>query len=288
MTGFGNARTENDKFRVVVEVKTLNSKFLDSNLRIPKVFSDKEIEIRNLLSKTLVRGKTNFSLEFSSVGDSQPTASLNAKVIKKYFEELKAISSDLGASDVDLFKIATSLPSAIDTSNDDVISEEDWKIVLNTIDQAVIKCDTFRKEEGAILEAKLSEYIDNISANLIEIEKHDPERIANVKTRIREKITEVIESEKIDESRFEQELIYYIEKLDINEEKVRLQKHLTHFKEVLKDKEDSGKKLGFISQEIGREINTIGSKANEANLQRLVVGMKEELEKIKEQSLNIL
>ena len=288
MTGFGNARIETDKFRVSVEVKTLNSKFLDANMRLPKVFSDKEIEIRNLLNQKLVRGKTNFALEFSAIGDNQPTASLNAKVIKKYYNELKAISESLGAPQEDLLKIAISLPSAVDTSNDEVISEADWKTIMTAINEAIDQCDQFRLEEGAVLSAKLSEYIDAIDHNLTEIEKYDDARIDAIRVRIKEKLVEVTESGKIDENRFEQELIYYIEKLDINEEKVRLKKHLDHFKVVLTEKENSGKKLGFISQEIGREINTIGSKAQEANLQRLVVGMKEELEKIKEQSLNIL
>ena len=288
MTGFGNARSENENFRVTVEVKTLNSKFLDANMRLPKVFSDKEIEVRNLLNKKLIRGKTNFHLEFTAIGDNQPTASLNAKVISKYYNELKEISGNLGANDADLFKLALSLPNAVNTSNEDVIIEADWKLVLNAIETAIDGCDTFRLEEGAILQSKLMEYTETIQQHLADIEQFDDARIEAIRTRIRERITEVVDKQKIDENRFEQELIYYIEKLDINEEKVRLKKHLDHFKEVLNDEENSGKKLGFISQEIGREINTIGSKANEANLQRLVVGMKEELEKIKEQSLNIL
>lgn len=288
MTGFGSASLENEKLSVSVEVKTLNSKFLDAIVRLPKAFSDKEIELRNSLTERLERGKVVTSIDYQELGTSEPKVRINKDLVKKYYQDLKALNDELGAGSEDLFRMATQMPQAIEHITDNDSKEDEWKMILKAVDEAVAKCQKFREEEGATLEGKIRENIAKIAELLEEVKKYDPERIKNIKERIRNNIEEFMLAEKIDENRYEQELIYYIEKLDINEEKVRLGTHLDYFIETIKHPKANGKKLSFISQEIGREINTIGSKANDATVQKLVVQMKDELEQIKEQILNIL
>jgi uncharacterized protein (TIGR00255 family) len=288
MTGYGTAVLENEEIRVVAEVKSLNSKFLDANIRLPRIFSDKELEVRNLLGKAMERGKVSINIEFSFVGTKQQKASINKELATEYFEELSALSNDLGAPSTDLFKTALQMPMVIDQSQTGEDPEGEWHLVKDVLLDAINKCNEFRDSEGNALEEKLLGYITNIETYLQEVIEADPERVQAVRERIQNHITEYLAKEEVDTNRFEQEMIFYIEKLDISEEKVRLQRHLDYFREVAATSNNNGKKLGFIGQEIGREINTIGSKANSATIQRSVVNMKDELEKIKEQTLNIL
>lgn len=288
MTGYGTSVLENDEIRVVAEVKSLNSKFLDANIRLPRVFSDKELEVRNLLGKAMERGKVSVNIEFSFVGSKQQRASVNTALAKEYYEELAALADTLGTDKTDLFKSVLQMPMVIDQSDASADTSKEWKIVSEVLLDAINKCNEFRDSEGAALETKLLGYIDNIGNHLEEVIEADPERMVTIRERISGHITEYLAKEEVDTNRFEQEMIFYIEKLDISEEKVRLQRHLDYFKEIAATSNNNGKKLGFIGQEIGREINTIGSKANNATIQRSVVNMKDELEKIKEQTLNIL
>ncbi|MCP4521033.1 MAG: YicC family protein [Cytophagales bacterium] len=288
MTGYGTASFENEKYSINVEIKSLNSKFLDCNTRIPRSFSDKEIEIRNILGKQLERGKVNFSIDFQVLENKEAKVTFNEDLVQVYYQTLVASAEKVGASTDGLLLKVLDLPQVIESNNSSKASDDEWKLVLETIQKAIDNCNEFRGQEGASLMQKLASYINTIQEELNHIIAHDSSRIENIRKRIKDKLDEVVSSDNFDENRYEQELIYYIEKLDITEEKVRLQNHLTYFLENLESAQNSGKKLNFISQEIGREINTIGSKANDATLQKHVVVMKEELEKIKEQTLNIL
>lgn len=288
MTGYGIAVTETENFTITAEAKSLNSKYMDLSLRLPKGFQDKELEVRNLLTQVLERGKINFNVEVQRKGEVRPRVVINKELVKAYYKDLEATAAYIGITAEDIFKQALQMPEVMTSTVEVGSNEEEWLLIADTIKEAVKKCDLFRLDEGRVLEKKLSDYIGQISRLLDEVEKNDPQRIAAMRERIRERIKEFLAEGQFDENRFEQELIYYIEKLDINEEKVRLKAHLQYFLETMRSKDANGKKLGFIAQEIGREINTIGSKANDAGIQRFVIGMKEELEKIKEQSLNIL
>ncbi|MFN3405124.1 MAG: YicC/YloC family endoribonuclease [Cytophagaceae bacterium] len=286
MTGFGGLKEEIGNLEVSVEIKSLNSKFLDLNLRLPKEYTDKEFEIRTLISNTLERGKIGFSLDVQEVAEVKAKVTINRELVRIYYQDLLETAAYVGASDQDLFKIALQMPKAINQDTDKADNQEEWKKIVSVIEKAIKECDNFRLKEGHELSLKLEGYISRIKDLLRKIQDQDPARIAMIREKIKGHFLEFA-NENVDQNRFEQELIYYIEKLDITEEKVRLKSHLDYFLEILRT-EKSGKKLGFISQEIGREINTIGSKANDATIQKLVVEMKEELEKIKEQSLNIL
>lgn len=288
MTGYGLASFETGNMAITVEVKSLNSKFLDINLKTPKEYNDKELEIRNVLGNTLERGKLGLSIEVSQKGDVKPKVSINRELVKYYYEDLRQTATMVGASDSDLLKVALQMPKAINAGSESEGTTKEWDTILKVVKEAIGKCEEFRLNEGKVLEVKLEDYIKNIGEQLKRIDEADPQRIKSVRERIKSHIAEYQLGEQVDQNRFEQELIYYIEKLDISEEKVRLRSHLQYFLETMKSKDANGKKLGFIAQEIGREINTIGSKANDALIQRFVVEMKEELEKIKEQSLNIL
>lgn len=288
MTGYGTSVLENDQIRVVAEVKSLNSKFLDANIRLPRIFSDKELEVRNLLGKAMERGKVSVNLEFSFVGTKQQKASINHDLAKEYYEELSQLAQNIETVPTDLFKSVLQMPMVIDQSQAGADYEEEWKTVLSVLQDAIKKCTEFRDSEGKALEEKLLGYIGNIEKYLVDVIAADPERVQAIRERIQSHIKEYLANEEVDTNRFEQEMIFYIEKLDISEEKVRLQRHLDYFREIASSSNNNGKKLGFIGQEIGREINTIGSKANNASIQRSVVDMKDELEKIKEQTLNIL
>jgi uncharacterized protein (TIGR00255 family) len=288
MTGFGKATSESSSLTVTAEVKSLNSKFTDIYCRIPKSLSFREIEIRNLLTQALERGKIEFNLTTNYSDVASSGTSINQPLVQAYMKDLKQSADAFGGADVtELFKLALTLPNAFNT---EVASEEqaeaEWQQILKTVNQAIAECTKFRLREGAIVSNKFIEYIDKIGELLTEVEVQDITRIPNVRERLRKSVTDLLGDEEFDKNRFEQELIYYIEKYDISEEKVRLRTHLNYFKDVLK--EGNGKKLNFLSQEIGREINTIGSKANDVVLQRIVVNMKDELEKIKEQTSNVL
>lgn len=289
MTGYGSAVAENEKVKVAVEVKSLNSKFLDLSLRLPKEYSDKEFEVRNLISTILERGKISVSVEVQEKGEPRPAVSVNKGLVKQYYNDLLETSRLLGLQNSDdLLRIALTMPKAINTDIENLDNTEEWNVIFDALKNAFNKCREFRAQEGSELASKLKEYIKSIEVFLERIDEFDPQRIAAIREKILNHFEEYKITESLDSNRFEQELIYYIEKLDISEEKVRLRSHLNYFIETMEGEDGSGKKLGFIAQEIGREINTIGSKANDAGIQRNVVGMKEELEKIKEQSLNIL
>lgn len=288
MTGYGKATVDNEKNTIVVEVKSLNSKFLDASIKLPRQFSDKEIEVRTLLNNVLQRGKVNLSIEYVRKGEATAKVVINHDMVKKYYEELSLLAKTVGAPANDIFRLALQMPDAISNNTGDETLPEEWEQLYKTIQESLTACDKFRMEEGRGLSAAIIENIEKIKECLLRVEHQDPQRITNLKNRMHNQLKELIETGQHDPNRFEQELIYYIEKLDINEEKVRLNSHLNYFMETLTEPGAQGKKLGFISQEIGREINTIGSKANDAEIQKNVVVMKEELEKIKEQINNLL
>lgn len=288
MTGYGQARYEDENYSISVEVKTLNSKFLDVGVRMPKSFNDKEILVRNLISEKLERGKVSLILEYSNKEDTTVRVNINEQLFKDYYEKLKTLSEVVESASHDLFKMAVQFPEVIKTIEDDSNNEKEWKVIFSTLKKAVDNCNDFREKEGAVLSINIKTYIQSIENNLNEIVKLDPLRVERIRSRLNGNLKEFANREELDVNRLEQELIYYIEKLDISEEKVRLASHLNYFLEILTNEKSLGKKMNFIAQEIGREINTIGSKSNDAAMQKLVVNMKEELEKIKEQVLNIL
>jgi uncharacterized protein (TIGR00255 family) len=291
MTGFGSATVEGPNLTVTIEVKTLNSKFLDIFCRLPRQFSDKEIEVRNQLTQALERGKVEFSLNYVRTGEVRPGMAINRVLVGAYVQDLRETANGMLMSvpDAEMLKLALSQPNAYTSEvADPEAGANDWAIVQQALTLAIQKCNEFRRQEGASLESKFQEYIQTISDRLAAIEEQDVRRIPAVRERMRAQVVELLGSEDFDKNRFEQELVYFIEKFDISEEKVRLKNHLAYFVEVLLAEEANGKKLNFIAQEIGREINTIGSKANDAPIQRLVVQMKDELEKIKEQTMNVI
>lgn len=288
MTGYGLAGIENDNYIIHVEVKTLNSKFLDLSLRSPKQFSDKELEVRNLVSKILDRGKVNVNVEFTSKSEIELPIAINDELFESFYKKYESLALRVGGTKDDLFKLALQSPNVISNSLEKSSDSEEWNAVKEIIASALEKCDAFRKDEGVVLEGKFLENLEVIRICLDRIKKADPQRKERIKQRIKGNFQDWLEDHDFDKNRFEQELIYYFEKIDITEELVRLETHLNYFEKNLIQGSNQGKKLGFIAQEIGREINTIGSKANDADIQQDVVLMKDELEKIKEQSLNIL
>ncbi len=287
MTGYGLATHDSGSTKYTVEIKSLNSKFLELSLRLPKSFSDKEFQLRNECSKQIDRGKVNLSITVEQTGKAVKAAGIDTDLLKHYFEQLKAVSADLNEPASNLFQLALGLPEVV-KYDEDTVSDDEWKIVEQTFQKALKAFQKFRDDEGGVLEQDMRSRIDIITGNLTKIEVEEPNRIPVIRERLNQFLADSVGRENIDQNRFEQELIYYIDKLDITEEKIRLKTHCDYFIETLKNADANGKKLGFISQEIGREINTLGSKANDANIQKLVVGMKEELEKIKEQLLNVL
>jgi uncharacterized protein (TIGR00255 family) len=290
MTGFGSATAENEQVSVTVEVKTLNSKFTDINCRIPRNFSNREIELRKLLSDELERGKIEMSLNVTNKDASAAGTVVNRPVLKAYYNDLFETSRELGfdPSPTDLLRMASMMPNAYITNTaDEESAAGEWEFILKAVEIAIERCQEFRVQEGEATKVKFREYIGEIADLLDQVEAQDPARIPVVRERLEKAVVEWSTNESFDQNRFEQELIYFVEKLDISEEKVRLANHLKYFIEQL-DEGTNGKKLNFISQELGREINTIGSKANDATIQRLVVQMKDYLEKIKEQTMNIV
>lgn len=289
MTGFGNAGFEDERMVIQVEVRTLNSKFLDLSIRSPRQFNDKELEIRNMVQSILDRGKVSISIDFQSKGSIEMPVSINKDLFHLFYQKYKELADAVQDNSRDIFKLALQSPSVITQ----VVGEQrddqaDWEEIKKVLTLALNKCDSFRQDEGNSLEEKLQWNIKTIASGLVKIREEEGNRKNRIKQKIRNHFSEWLDENSFDANRFEQELIYYFEKLDITEEIVRLDTHLKYFEKCLNEETNQGKKLGFISQEIGREINTIGSKANDAGMQKHVILMKDELEKVKEQSLNVL
>jgi len=288
MTGYGVANLESENHIINVEVKTLNSKFLDLSLRSPRQFTDKEQEIRNIVSAHLERGKVNLSIEFTSKSNNDLPVHIDEELFAAYYEKYKSMAARVGVESIDLFKMAAQSPNVTTALTEKTSNTEDWGLVKKVIEEALVHCNEFRADEGEVLMRKFEENLEILRDSLAKVKEEEPLRKQKIKDRITNNFSDWLEENSFDANRFEQELIYYFEKLDITEEIVRLGTHLDYFDKILKSDKSQGKKLGFISQEIGREINTIGSKANDAGIQRHVIVMKDELEKIKEQALNIL
>ncbi|WP_396140835.1 YicC/YloC family endoribonuclease [Flavobacterium sp.] len=282
MTGFGKASLQLPTKKITVEIKSLNSKGLDLNTRMPSVFREMELGLRNQISQRLERGKVDFSLYVEVTGE-ETTSKINVPIVNGYMNQMKAVIPNADATE--LLKMAVRMPDALKTERDEIDATE-WKKIQTVIDEALENIANFRKDEGASLEKEFQLRIGNINNLMNEAVSYDAERVETVKTRLRTALEEL--KVNVDENRFEQELIFYLEKYDITEEKVRLGNHLNYFLETLNGSEANGRKLGFITQEMGREINTMGSKSNHTEMQKLVVMMKDELEKIKEQVLNVL
>ena len=281
MTGYGKSVLQLPSKKISIEVKSLNSKNLDLNTRMPSLYREKELGIRKLIASKLERGKVDFSLYMEITGEETSTQ-INKTVVKQYIKQLKDV---VDGDETELLKMAIRLPDAVTTERDEM-DEDEWDEIAAEINTALDKIQQYRLDEGKSLESEFFDRVKNIADLLDEVIAMDPERIEGVRERLHKGVAEL--KEKVDENRFEQELVFYIEKFDITEEKVRLKNHLDYFISALSSDDSNGKKLGFISQEMGREINTIGSKSNYAPMQKLVVQMKDELEKIKEQLLNVL
>ena len=281
MTGFGRAEGVFEGKKITIDIKSLNSKSFDLNIKIPLRYKEKEFEIRKILNDRIIRGKVDCYVNLENLEESNDVK-INKSLIESYVNELRNIASD--GPDFEYLKMAVRLPDAI-TSRPDELTEGEWESLAKIVNAAVDRFEEFRKTEGSILHEELNRNIQNIDKYLCEVIPFEEERIVSVKERYQKSLKEF---ENVDETRFYQEMAYFTEKLDISEEKVRLTQHLKYYKEVMDNESFNGKKLGFISQEIGREINTLGSKANHAEIQKLVVMMKDDLEKIKEQTLNVL
>ena len=284
MTGFGKAQISIPGKSISIEIKSLNSKQQDLSVRMPGVYKSKEMQLRNRIIKSLSRGKIEFSMYVEST-NKVSSSKVNLALVKVYHEQLKSI---LGTDELTPEVLSTIMrfPDVMNSEKEE-ISDEEWSNILIGVDEALININQFRSDEGASLEKDMIERITSIEKGLEDVIKCDLRRIQNIKDRLHNAISEIQEN-LVDKNRFEQELIYYLEKLDINEEKVRLKQHCVYFKQTIENEGSMGKKLGFISQEMGREINTTGSKANDADIQKIVVVMKDDLEKIKEQVLNVL
>ncbi len=282
MTGFGKASLQLPTKKITVEVKSLNSKGLDLNVRMPSLYREMELGLRTQISTKLERGKIDFGIYIESTSE-QTSTKVNVPVVKNYIAQLKEVYPD--ADETELMKMAVRMPDTLKTEREE-IDENDWEQIQVIIEEALQNILTFRKDEGESLEKEFNLRIGNIRQYMNDALALDPERVQAIKDRLQTAISEL--QVNVDENRFEQELIYYLEKLDITEEKVRLTNHLDYFLETINGTEANGRKLGFITQEMGREINTMGSKSNHAQMQKLVVMMKDELEKIKEQVLNVL
>ena len=287
MTGYGKAECLLADKKLTIEIKSLNSKQLDVNTRLPSLYKEKEINIRQVLASELERGKVECSFYYELSGEAV-SGTINEPVVKDYYQQLYRISGELGLqASLELLTTVMRMPDTIRTEKPE-LQETEWTLVEAALRKALEQVNIFRKQEGESLDDDLRQRTDAIMRKLEEVELYEKERIDQVRERIGKHLEEFGLKESVDENRFEQELIYYIEKLDVSEEKVRLANHCKYFLETLEDQGPAGKKLGFISQEMGREINTLGSKANHKELQKLVVEMKDELERIKEQILNVL
>jgi len=287
MTGYGKAVVAFNEKKINVEIKSLNSKQLDLNTRVAPLYREKEMEMRQMIASALLRGKVDFSLwiEKDAAVDATP---INAALVENYYQQIKAISASTGIPEPsDWYYTILRLPDVTTKTDVEVLDEEEWVVVRKAIEEAIANLVSFRKQEGAALQKKFEEKIDNIAHLLDSIEPYEKSRVEKIRARIIEGLKSIPEVD-YDKNRLEQELIYYIEKLDISEEKQRLANHLKYFRDTLNEDSGQGKKLGFIAQEMGREINTTGSKSNQAEMQNIVVMMKDELEQIKEQVLNVL
>lgn len=282
MTGFGKASIQLPTKKITVEIRSLNSKSLDLSVRLPQQYKEKELEIRNTIANALERGKIELSV-FIEITGEETSSKINAPIVKSYIEQMKEILPT--ADETELMKMAVRMPDSLKVEKQEIY-EKEWNTLQTLISEAIEALVEFRKQEGQKLAEDLQLRLLNISDGMAEIATFEEDRIQNVKERLQQNLKEL--ESNLDENRFAQELVYYLEKLDINEEKVRLRNHLDYFADTIKNSTSSGRKLGFIAQEIGREINTIGSKSNNYNMQKCVVLMKDELEKIKEQVLNIL
>jgi uncharacterized protein (TIGR00255 family) len=287
MTGFGKNQVELTNKLVTIEVKCLNSKQLDLNIRLPNLFRDKESELRSLVQQKLERGKVDFTVTIESRNEDA-SFTLNKPVLMNYYRQLKELARELpGESEANLLPLVLRMPDVMKPAKEEP-QEEEWAKLLEAITLAIDKADGFRIQEGGILEEDIRLRITKIMELLEGVTAFEEGRISNLRKKITSQIAEMLGNVEFDKNRLEQEMIYYLEKLDVTEEKVRLQKHCEYFLETLKENDSNGKKMGFIAQEIGREINTLGSKANEVNIQKIVILMKDELEKVKEQLNNIL
>jgi uncharacterized protein (TIGR00255 family) len=287
MTGFGKNVSEIPGKKVTVEIRSLNSKQLDLNLRLPYLYKEKELELRTDISKQIERGKVDVSIFTEATQENLPVA-INKPLAKIYYNELKSLSEELNENTSNLLSLIVKMPDVLKPEREVAeLDEAEWENIKSVVYKAIEAFQKFRSDEGKTLLNEFTTRIEIIDKLLAQVVLMDAPRVENIRTRIKNNLSEAIEKDKIDQNRFEQELIYYIEKLDITEEKLRLKTHIDYFLATMKEPA-SGRKLGFISQEIGREINTIGSKANDVHIQKLVVQMKDELEKIKEQLLNVL
>ncbi len=288
MTGFGQASESIGEATILVEIKSLNSKFLDLNLRLPRMFSEKELDVRNIITDKLERGKVSVSVEYVKVNAQNIPQQYNEAMFVAHYAELKKLADKVMAPYDTLFEMALKSPDVQQNTDQSILDPAVYDKFLKVLTEAIGLCDGFRRTEGATLEEKLKSYVQSIANALVKVEKLDPQRIEKIRIRIKKGVTDFFGEEGFDQNRLEQELIFYIEKLDIHEERVRLKTHLDYFLKIMNEPQSNGKKLTFLAQEIGREINTIGSKANDAEMQKDVVIMKEELEKIKEQLNNVL
>jgi len=289
MTGFGKSESVVNNKKVSVELRSLNSKFIDLSLKMPSLYKSKDVVIRSILSEALKRGKIELTLHYDSI-ESEPNHFLNKSIIKDYYNSFESISTELAlknADKIDFLQQIMKMPDVLKTERKE-LSEDEWLVIEDLIKKASEELISFRKNEGKALELDVMRHIESIATLLKKCNDYEEERIETVKNRLNKNLSTLQIQDNFNENRFEQELIYYLEKFDFSEEKVRLVKHLDHFTETVKDSTLHGKKLGFIVQEIGREINTLGSKANHFEIQKIVVQMKDSLEKIKEQVLNIL
>ena len=287
MTGYGKSVVTFNEKKINVEIKSLNSKALDLSTRIAPLYREKEMEMRQMISKALVRGKVDFSIWIEKDASLDATP-INSALVENYYHQIKDIAAKTGMPEPqDWFSILVRMPDVMRKTEAEVLTDEEWAVARGGVEQALQALVEFRKQEGAALYNKFSEKLDNIGSLLASIEPYEKSRVEKIRSRIVEGLKSIPEIE-YDKNRLEQELIYYIEKLDINEEKQRLANHLKYFRETMNDGIGQGKKLGFIAQEMGREINTTGSKSNQAEMQNIVVKMKDELEQIKEQVLNVL
>lgn len=288
MTGFGKASVESGNKKIVIEVKSLNSKQLDLNLRLPNLYKEKEMEIRSMVKDRLERGKVDMNIYFDSA-EGEKTVSINRTVVMQYFNQMLEISDQLGiqTDKNELLQTVMRFPDTLQVKAEE-LADEEWLALQTGIGQALQAIDTFRIQEGKALIKDIGHRIELIQQLAAQVPQFEVKRVETIRQKLAEKIDEWTDVKNIDQNRFEQEIIYYLEKLDITEEKVRLANHCKYFLETVDKEEAPGRKIGFIAQEIGREINTMGSKANDHDIQKLVVKMKDELEKIKEQSLNVL
>jgi uncharacterized protein (TIGR00255 family) len=286
MTGYGSAKGTVGTQAVTVEIRSLNSKFLELNVRLPLQFRDKELEIRADVGKLLERGKADLNVSIDN-NELAKRSTVNKEIFLAYYEDLKSLATETGMSDDNMLDAILKLPAVLNSEKSEM-DEAQWKQLKGLIQSAVEQFNLFRTNEGNVLEQDVTQRLNAIENALPQLEQYEQARIESVRARLHKSVNELKDQLNIDTNRFEQELIYYIEKLDISEEKVRLKSHCDYFIQTMNSKEANGKKLGFITQEIGREINTIGSKANDANMQRIVVEMKDELEKLKEQLANVL